>query len=539
MKKISIVLFLSCIAFVGRAQKPEAGVERPKLVVGIMIDQMRWDYLYKYANRYGNDGFKRLLREGFTCENTYIPYAQTVTACGHASVYTGSVPSINGIMGNDWYSRQKGRLVYCVEDETVAPVGSSKAAPMSPRNMEVTTVCDELRIATNYKSKVIGIAIKDRGGILAAGHTANAAYWYEGATGNWITSTYYMKQLPGWVNAFNGRKMADSLYKLNWNTLYPIDTYVLSDADDKAYEGVLSGEQKPVFPHNTSRNAGGNYSVLPNLPQGNTFTLQFAKEAVVAEGMGADDITDFLAVSLSSTDYVGHLFGPNSIEVEDTYLRLDKDLADFFKFLDGKFGKNYTVFLTADHGVAHSPGYARANNIPGGVVNPTTSTALKNTINKYGLYNLIENFSNYQVFLNRRAIDSAKLNFQEIKNFFIEELNKEEGIHYAFDNDEIMEARLPTEVKERFIKGLHPKFGGDIQIVLKSGYYPYANTGATHGTWYPYDSHIPFVLMGWGIKQGRLLRDVNMTDIAPTISTLLKIQVPSGNVGNTVSEALK
>ncbi len=539
MRKICFAIFFVGSMISVQAQKAYPGVERPKLVVGIMVDQMRWDFLYRYANRYGNDGFKRMLREGFTCENTYIPYAQTVTACGHATVYTGSLPSIHGIMGNDWYDRQKGRLVYCTEDKQVTLVGSSRAEPMSPRNMAVTTMCDELRIATNYKAKVIGIAIKDRGGILPAGHTANGAYWYEGSTGNWISSSYYVKELPGWVNAFNQRRLPDSLYRLNWNTLYPLNTYVMSDGDDNSWEGSMSGEQRPVFPHTTSKFAGTNYAVLPSTPHGNTLTLQFAKEALVSEGLGVDDVTDFLAVSLSSPDYIGHQYGPNSIEVEDTYLRLDKELGEFFRFLDSKLGKNYTVFLTADHGVAHAPAYARANRFPGGVMLLNTSAALKNTIGKFGVPNLVENYSNYQIFLNTRAIDSAKLNFREVKSYFIEQLNREEGIHYAFDNERITEAHLPTEVKERFIKGLHPKYGGDIQVILKSGYYPYFSTGATHGTWYPYDSHIPFVLMGWGIRQGRLLRDVNMTDIAPTISSLLRIQMPSGNVGNTVSEALK
>jgi predicted AlkP superfamily pyrophosphatase or phosphodiesterase len=539
MRKISIAFFLISFMLVARAQKDNSGVDRPKLVVGIMVDQMRWDFLYRYASRYGNDGFKRMLGEGFTCENTFIPYAQTVTACGHATVYTGSLPSIHGIMGNEWYDKQKGRSVYCVEDDGVTAVGSTKSLPMSPKNMTVTSMCDELRIATNFKAKVIGIAIKDRGGILPAGHSANGAYWYESSTGNWISSSYYMKELPAWVNAFNQRRLSDSLYRLNWNTMYPVSSYVMSDPDDKPYEGAMSGEQKPVFPHNTSRFAGVNYGILPSTPHGNTLTLQFAKQAMLAERLGADDVTDFLAISLSSPDYIGHQYGPNSIEVEDTYLRLDKELGEFFRFLDSRLGKSYTVFLTADHGVAHAPGYAMANNLPGGVMLTTASAAVKKTISQFGLMNVIDNYSNYQIYLNKKAIDSAKLNFREVKTYFIEQLNKEEGIHYAFDNELIMNAHLPSEVKERFIKGLHPKLGGDIQVILKSGYYPYSNPGATHGSWYPYDSHIPFVLMGWGIKQGRLLRDVNMTDIAPTISSLLRIQMPSGNVGNTVSEALK
>lgn len=542
MRSLVLILFYLCISMVTIGQ---VKAERPRLVVGIMVDQMRWDYLYKYANRYGNDGFRRMLREGFTCENTYIPYAQTVTACGHASVYTGSVPSINGIMGNDWWDKQQGRLVYCVEDESVKVLeGGPKAEPMSPRNLSVTTMCDELRIATNFKAKVIGIAIKDRGGILPAGHSANAAYWYDGANGNWVSSTYYMDDLPSWVKGFNSRKVTDSLLKLNWNTLYPINTYKMSDPDDKEYEG-----KNHVFPHITSDQVGKNYGALAGTPHGNTLTLQFAKEALLAEQMGEDGVTDFLAVSLSSPDYIGHAYGPNSIEVEDNYLRLDRELGEFFRFLDKKFGGEYTVFLTADHAVAHAQGFSRERKLPGGAFVPNTSNAYKNILervndlkgakSKFTIQNLIENFSNYQIYLNRKAIDSAKLNVEEVKQIIIQELNKEPGIHYAYDNEKIMEAQLPSEVKEKFMNGLHPKLGGDIQVILKSGYYPWEGTGATHGAWYPYDSHIPFVLMGWGIKQGVLYRNVNMSDIAPTICSLLRIQMPSGNVGNAVGEAIR
>jgi hypothetical protein len=422
-----------------------------------------------------------------------------------------------------------------VEDDSVKVLGGGlNAEPMSPKNLAVTTICDELRIATNFKSKVIGIAIKDRGGILPAGHSANAAYWYDGENGHWVSSTYYMKALPGWVDQYNKRKVPDSLFRLNWNTLYPIETYTMSDPDDKDYEG-----RNHLFPHNTAEFAGRNYASLPATPHGNTLTLQFAEEAILAEGMGEDDVTDFLALSLSSPDYIGHAFGPNSIEVEDNYLRLDRELADFFRFLDKKFGKKYTVFLTADHAVAHAQGFSKEHKLPGGAFLPYSSDAFNNTVAKFGVKNVIENISNYNIYLNRKAIDSAGLNFDEVKKYFISELNKEAGVHYAFDNDKISDAKLPAEVKEKFLNGLHPKRSGDIQLILKSGYYPYAGTGATHGSWYPYDSHIPFIMMGWGIKQGALYRNVYMSDIAPTISSLLHIQMPSGNVGNPVGEAIR
>lgn len=539
MKNVLIVLTLFC-AFSGQAQVKNASATpaKPKIVVGLMVDQMRWDFLYRYANRYTEGGFKRLVREGFSCENTMIPYAQTVTACGHASVYTGSVPAVNGIMGNEWYSRALNRQVYCTEDPTVSIVGTNRESPpMSPRNLQVTTMCDELRIANNYRSKVIGIAIKDRGGILPAGHSANAAYWYDGSSGNWVSSTYYMKELPGWVNRFNGRKMPDSLYKLNWNTLFPIDSYIMSDEDDKSYEGKFAFDPKPVFPHNISTMAGKNYGVLPATPYGNTLTLEFAKTAIVAEDLGNDEYTDFLALSLSSPDYVGHQYGPNSVEVEDTYLRLDRELAAFLTYLDKKFGKNgYLFFITADHGVANAPEYSIEHKLPGGRNGSQITTALNAVAAQFKVKSLVKNFSNYQIYLDYGVIDSAKLGMDDVKRAIIAELMKQPGVALAFDNDDIDEAPLPSNVRERFIQGRNPKLSGDIQVVLSSGYLNYGSTGTSHGSWYPYDAHIPFVMMGWGIKAGTLGRQVYMSDIAPTVCNLLKIQMPSGTVGTAIPE---
>lgn len=541
MKQIIILTVSFFVILSANAQqKSVSKPDRPKIVVGLMVDQMRWDFLYRFQDRYGEGGFKRLLREGFNCDNAYIPYAQTVTACGHASVYTGSVPAINGIMGNDWYERNLGRNMYCVEDGSVRTIGGSPtSSSMSPKNLMVTTMCDELRMATNFRSKVVGIAIKDRGGILPAGHSANAAYWYDAGSGNWVTSTYYMNELPAWVNAFNKRKIVDSLYRLNWNTLYPINTYVQSDTDDKSYEGKSGIDAKPVFPHVLNSYAGSNYGMISGTPHGNTLTTEFAMAAIIGEGLGADEITDFLAISFSSPDYVGHQYGPNSIEIEDTYLRLDRELASLFKYLDAKFGNQYTVFITADHGVANSPGYAIEKKIPGGIFNAGSSTGIAKTVGKFGIKNIVEASANYQVYLNRKLIDSAGLDFSVVKKYLISELNKDPEIFYAFDNDNISAANLPLEVRERFINGFNNKLAGDVQVILNSGYLSWGNTGSSHGTWYPYDAHIPVVFMGWGIKQGRLTRDVHMTDIAPTISALLKIQMPSGNIGKVVSEALK
>src|SRR5437868_12600488 len=298
-KFISIVISLGIVSIV--LSQP-ATIQRPKLVVGIVVDQMRWDYLYRYYDRYdANGGFKRFLNQGFSCENTLIPYVPTITACGHSSIFSGSVPAISGISGNTWWDDDQMRIVYCTEDMNVNTVGSSSTlGKMSPRNLLVTTVCDELRLATNFRSKVIGIAIKDRGGILPAGHSANAAYWYDNTVGDWITSTYYMTALPKWVNDFNGQKLVDKYFQQDWNLLYDANSYIQSSADEKSFEGKPFG---PKFPYDLKK-VSNKYGTLPVTPFGNTLTAEFAKAAINAEQLGADDITDFLTVSFSSPDYI-------------------------------------------------------------------------------------------------------------------------------------------------------------------------------------------------------------------------------------------
>jgi len=285
MQRLLFSAFFSVLVFTGHAQSE---VKRPKLVVGIVMDQMRWDYLYRYYARYSETGgFKRLLNQGFTCENTLIPYAPTITACGHSSIYTGTVPAINGISGNSWWDKEQMRTVYCTEDKTVSTVGStSTLGKMSPRNLLVTTICDELRLATNFRSKVIGVAIKDRGGILPAGHSANGAYWYDNSNGNWITSNYYMNELPGWVSNFNNQKIVDQYYGKGWNTLYPIATYKQSTADDKAWEAKPFGA---AFPYELKKFTGKDYGKISATPMGNSMTFKFSKTAMTGQPFGANE----------------------------------------------------------------------------------------------------------------------------------------------------------------------------------------------------------------------------------------------------------
>ena len=521
---------------------PGDNLQRPKLVVGIVVDQMRWDFLYRYYDRYAADGgFKRMLNMGFSCENTLIPYAPTVTAPGHASIYTGSVPAIHGIAGNYWWDNTEQREVYCTEDKTVQSVGTTAATGLqSPRNMKTTTICDELRLATNFKSKVVGVAIKDRGGILTAGHSANAAYWYESGTGNWITSSYYMKELPKWANDFNAKKLVDKYYTKGWNTLYPIASYTQSTEDIKPYEHKGIGES---FPYDLNRFVGKNYSIISSTPYGNTFTLDMAKAAMEGEGLGADAITDFLAVSLSAPDYIGHGFGPNSIEQEDDFLRLDQDLGEFLSYLDSKVGPGqYTVFLSADHGVAHVPAFMKENKLPAGNFN---EGAILEQLNqqlkdKFGKGDLAILISNYQLSLNNKLINESKIKRDEVIKLVIEFLSNLDGVARAFEISKMMETPLPSKIKDMLVNGYYPQRGGDIQLILQPGWIEgFLTSGTTHGLWNPYDAHIPLIWYGWGINKGKTNRETYMTDIAPTLAALLKIQMPSGSIGKVITEVIK
>lgn len=517
-----------------------ASISRPKLVVGLVIDQMRWDYLYRYYSRYSNGGFKRLINEGFSAENTFIPYTPTYTACGHASIYTGSVPAVNGIIGNDWFDPKLNRNVYCAEDTSVSTVGSNtRAGLMSPKNMVTTTITDELRLATNFQSKVIGISLKDRGSILPAGHTANAAYWYDGQTGDWITSTHYMKKLPIWLEDYNKIKLANKFFDKNWSTLYPIETYTQSDADNKIYEGKARGEQTPTFPHPLKLYIGKNYEMIKSTPYGNTITLDLAKLAILSEDLGQGKSTDFLAVSCSATDYVGHQYGPNSIEAEDTYLRLDKDLEEFFNYLDSKIGKgNYLFFLSADHGAAHVPGFMEENKLPGGRFSESAAIKKINTAleEQFKVKKAILASTNNQIYLNHKAIEDAKANYDALKRVAIDILKQNDEVMNAVDLNNLPGETMPEQIKKAITYGYNAQRSGDIYFYLKSGYIGSGSTGTTHGSWYPYDSHIPCVFMGWNVKPGKTNKTHYMTDIAATLAAMLHIQMPSGCVGEPITE---
>lgn len=514
---------------------------RPKLVVGIVVDQMRQEYFYKYYDRYVEGGFKRLMNEGFMMKNGHYNYIPTYTGPGHASVYTGATPASHGIIANDWYVRKLGRTVYCAEDSTVSAVGGSeKAGRISPRNMLTTTITDELQFATNKRSKVVGIALKDRGAALPAGHLGDA-YWYDGSTGEFMNSTYYGESLPSWVSSFNSRKLPQKYLNQTWETLYPIHSYTQSVDDDNEFESPPIGKEAPVFPYvlpELMENNGG-LGMISGTPFGNSLTLDLAYAALEGESLGQRGDTDFLAISFSSTDYVGHAFGPSSIELEDTYLRLDQELAAFFAHLDKVIGVGeYLVFLSADHGVADVVRYMQSENVPAGSLNTRfVMTQLRGYTNeKYGSGDWIENFSNEQLFLNHQLIKEKGLDLAAMQREIADFLLRFDGIKETYTADDMKRLEYTRGRKNLLQMGYNHKASGDVLLILDAAWLTNSTRGTTHGTGYTYDTNVPIVFYGWNITPGFSTRYATVTDIAPTLAMLLHTRLPNGATGQPIGE---
>ena len=510
---------------------------RPKLVVGIVVDQMRYDYLTRFESKFGDGGFKRMMSEGFNCKNHHFNYVPTYTGPGHASIYTGTTPKYHGIVGNNFYDKDTKNMVYCAGDDNVNSVGTTDdAGKMSPHRMQTTTFGDENRLFTQMRGKTIGVSLKDRGAILPAGHTANAAYWFHGRDeGSWVSSSFYMNELPQWVKDFNTSETAESYLK-DWNTYYDIKTYTESGVDENTFEGGFKGKDKATFPYDLKALSKDNrgFDILKATPYGNSLTADFAMAAIKAENLGVDDITDVLAVSFSATDYVGHNFGVNSKEIEDTYIRLDKDLERFFEYLDATVGKGeYTVFLTSDHGAVDVPSYLASVKIPAGYVDNNDRKEKFNTFLKttYGTKAIVENISNNQIFLNRAKVKELGLNLIDVQNAIAMEQLGYKNVTKVYTATTMSSTSFSTGIEELLQNGFNQKRSGDVILVNDAAFISYGRTGSTHGSGLNYDTHVPLLFFGKGIKHGETFDKTVIPDIAPTISALLGISFPNGATG--------
>ena len=488
MKKLLLIVVACCAAFAAMAQ-----IERPKLVVGVVVDQMRWDYLYYYYEDYGNDGIKRLLREGYSCENNMINYVPTVTAIGHTSLYTGSVPYFHGIAGNGFMI--DGKRVSSSQDDNVEGVGTdSKAGKNSPVNLLATTIGDELKHAFDFECKVFGVAIKPRAAILPAGHSADAAYWWDSEVGHFVTSTYYMDRLPNWVEKFNRKYNTEPKHDLNTSN-----------------EGV-------------------------------TYTFRMAESILDNEKLGRGKFTDMLCVSVSSTDAIGHTYGTRGRENYEVYMQLDKELAHFFKELDKQVGRgNYLLFLSADHGGAHNPNFMKEHGQPAGGWDASAARkAMNNAIfNECGVPSAIKAIYDYRIYLDYDKIDSVGADAEQVKKTALDVLAKEKDLVLAVDYEKIQQASIPEFLRERLINGYHRGRSGDIVVMTQPGYLAFKvkddYKGTSHSAWNPYDSHIPLVFMGWHVPHGSTNKPTRIVDLAPTVCAMLHIQMPNACVGDAIT----
>jgi len=525
MKKLFLLIFWFPFFISGQTKKP-------RLVVSIVVDQMRNDYLYRYWNRFSEGGFKRLVEKGTHFRNAHYNYIPTYTGPGHASIYTGTTPRSHGIIGNDWYDRQKNVWTSCVKDGSEKSIGcDNDNGKASPKKLLATTIGDELKLSTNGKGKVFSVALKDRSAILPAGHTADGAFWLDEASSNFISSSAYMNQLPEWLNNFNKEQKAEKYLALGWNTLYPITSYTASLPDDNNYEGHPFSD-KPIFPYTFQKYLDKkNYGIIRGTPFGNSLTKDLALACLKNEQLGKDQISDLFCLSFSSPDIIGHSYGPRSVEIEDVYLRLDRDLSEILTYLDKEVGKeNFVVVLTADHGGADVPAHLKDLKINAGYLRDKD---LKKSIQmflqeNYGDSMLLKSLSNEQLFLDEQKIIQKTASVSEVESRLSRFLTGISGIAEAYPSIVMKEGSFAlTDIRNLLQNGYNHQRSGNVCYTYEPGWMDYEDKGTTHGAGYSYDTHVPVIFYGGGIARGERLDYITITQIAPTLCELLRISQPN------------
>lgn len=540
------MLILGPLAIAKEAETSSSSHDRtPKLVVGLVVDQMRLDTLYRFWNHFGDGGFRKLVNEGFSFDNARFDYMPTFTAPGHASIYTGTTPAVHGILANSWYVRELGRPTYVTSDPSVSTVGSdSSAGQMSPRWMLTTTIGDELWMHTNERAKVIGLALKDRSAILPAGHTGTA-YWLDESTGRFVTSTWYRDALPEWLNEFNARRLPEKYLAKPWEPLLPLEDYAESLPDDNPYEVPFSGEDRPVFPHDLpslERNRGP--GLVAYTPFGDELLTELALAVLEHEELGRRGVPDLLAISFSAPDNIGHRFGPMSVETQDTYLRLDRQIERLLNELERRYGRGEVlVFLTADHGTGHVPAYLADRSIPVGEFRDREiGEAVREFVEeRYGDADLVEAFHNQQVFLDRERVRAAGIDQRRIEEDIAYFLLEQDGVAGAVPGSALRFGTFSDGHRAKLQRGFHPRRSGDVVAWMEPHWISdFGGRVATmHGSPYSYDTRAPLIWYGWDIAAGRTAEPVHITDIAPTLAVFLNTPFPSGTTGRPVNHLIR
>ena len=544
---LTIIITDSLISFSCFAQNStKIPPEKPKLIIGIVISQMRYDYIYRYWDKFEEKGIKKLITRGTLCKNSSFNYLFSQEGVGHSSIATGTVPANHGIVSKEWYLNLKDKILQNIEDEKQETIGgSNEAGKYSPKSLLSTTYSDELRLSNNFKTKVFSISMEAAPAILSGGHTANGAYWFDRESGNWITSTYYADSLPLWVNDFNEKRFPDTYLEREWNTLLPIDEYSESLPDDNNYETGIEGRK--TFPYslpelNKTKKRKKNYNILRLTPFGNTLIKDFAISTIINEELGKDEFTDVITIAFTATENIGNLFGPNSVEIEDAFLRLDREISHFLSFIDEDIGKENTlIYLTSDHGVAQVPTYLSDFKIPSGYFNQKGAISLlKSALNNvYGKGDWIKAYHSQQIYLNRTLIEDAKIPLVEIQDYTAQFILQFSGVANTITSTTLQTTNFTSGIFEKIQNGFNQKRSGDVIINLKAGWVEQGYGSTNHNSSYSYDSRIPLIWYGWKIGRSTILRPVDIIDIAPTISTFLDITYPNSCTGIPVLELIE
>lgn len=523
--------------------------EKPRLVIGIVVEQLRYDQVEKFRSRLSDNGIKKLLNEGTYFQNASFQYMLTQSAPGYATISTGTEPALHGITSDNWYLPLKNELIFCTKDISVNPVGGSYEAGLhSPVNLQASTFSDELKMATNRKARVYSVGMREYAAILSAGHSADGVFWYDNTSGTWMTSTYYGNYLPDWVTDFNALDLPASFLNSTWSLMRPSEDYSDCLPDSNIFESGFGGRN--FFPYNLkklsakgSNNQRRDFSLLRETPFADSFTTRFAIRLMEKEKLGKDDITDYLSICYSSTDYIGHRFGPSSVEMGDAIFMLDRDIADLLTFVDDSLGKkNVLIYFTSSHGVSEIPSVLENNRIPAGYFKQNQALQLlRSYLNVvYGEGDWVKGYSEKQIFLNRTLIEDARIPLEEIQKKVSRFLVQFTGVASAYPYSAFEANDFGNGNLKRIINNFSPQRSGDVIVTLNPGWVEKEGDYVTnHNSPYEYDSHVPLIWYGWAANRSTVSRKVNMTDIAVTLSALCKVPFPNASVGEPLFELFR
>lgn len=523
--------------------------DKPRLVIGIVVEQLKYDQLEKYRDRLGDNGIKKLINEGTYFRNASFEYMLTQSAPGHATIATGAEPSFHGITSDNWYVPLKNELINSTKDMSVNPVGGSYESGLhSPINLHASTFSDELSMASKKKSKIFGVGMTEKSAILTAGHSANAAYWFDNTTGTWMSSTYYISNLPGWVNDYNAMSYAETYLNSSWSLFSQPSNYSDCLPDSNIYETGFNGLN--YFPYDLKKirpkwgsGSKKDYSLIRETPYANTLTTNFALKLIESEQLGQDDNTDFLSICYSATDNIGHRFGPSSVEMGDAILRLDEEVRHLLDFLNEKLGKrNILIYFTSSHGISEIPKVLESNRIPAGYFSQNQALQLLRTyLNAvYGEGDWVKGYSERQIFLNRTLIEDARLSLDDVQKRVARFLVQFSGVAAAYPYSAFEANDYSNGNLRRIINNFNPQRSGDVIVTLNPGWVEKEGDYVTnHNSPYEYDSHVPLVWYGWTVNRATVARKVNMTDIAATLSSLCRIPFPNACTGEPMIELFR